>query len=132
MPFHSYKIPVNRFIHIRRKHEFYGKIEMLMDEAILNHYGKSTAALVDKAFLIERDAAVLLPESFTSHRFFLSFPPILGPTSQFSKRFQLRMCDGMLALKQQAAECDHIKRGTLAPRYLSDIAKISKISIDNK
>jgi tryptophan 2,3-dioxygenase len=89
---------------------------MMMDEAYINHYGKSTAARVDKAFLIERDAAVLLPESFTSHRSFSSFPPILGPTSQFSKRFQLRMCECMLALKQQIAQGDHKIRGALASR----------------
>jgi hypothetical protein len=41
---------------------------MKMDEATIKHYGKSTAARVDKAFLIEHDAAVLLPESLTSHR----------------------------------------------------------------
>ena len=91
---------------------------MMMDEAYLNYYGKSTAARVDKELLIERDAAVLLPESFPSHRCFSSFPPIHGPTSQFSKRFQLRMCDCMLALKQQVAQGDHKIRGALAPRYM--------------
>ena len=90
---------------------------MKMDVAFLNHYGKSTAARVDKALLIERDAAVLLPESFTSHRCFSSFPPILGPISQFSKRFQLKMCECMLALKQQAADCDHKIRGAIASHY---------------
>ena len=31
---------------------------MKMDEALLNHYGKSTAARVDKASLIERGCAL--------------------------------------------------------------------------
>tara|TARA_R110000868_G_scaffold252716_1_gene509429 strand:+ start:93 stop:359 length:267 start_codon:yes stop_codon:yes gene_type:complete len=88
---------------------------MKMDEALLNHYGKSTAARVDKASLIERGAAVLLPESFPSHRD-SDFPPILGPIPQFSKRLQLRICESMLALKQQAADSDHKKRVAIAGR----------------
>ena len=88
---------------------------MKIDEASIQHYGKSTAARVDKALLIEYDAAVLLPESPTSHRSIV-FCQFTGLFSQFSKRFQQRMCELMLALKQQAADCDHRIRGAIAGR----------------
>ena len=41
---------------------------MKMDEADFQHYGKSAAARDDIAFLVNHDAAALLPESPTSHR----------------------------------------------------------------
>ena len=89
---------------------------MKMDEATIKHYGKSTAARVDKVFLIEHDAAVLLPESLTSHRVIV-FCQFKGLLSQLSKRLQLKICELMLALKQQAADCDHKIRGAIAGRY---------------
>ena len=101
-----------------------------MDEAAIKHYGKSTAARVDKALLIEHDAAVLLPESLTSHRVIV-FCQFTGLLSQLSKRLQLRICELMLALKQQAADCDHKIRGAIAGRY-SQVMRNMNISNSDK
>ena len=55
--------------------KFIGKIKKKMDEAFINHYGKSAGARVDIALLVEHDAAALLPESSSSHRYnFLANP----------------------------------------------------------
>jgi len=55
------------------------------------------------------------PDARTSHRVIV-FCQFTGLLSQLSKRLQLKICELMLALKQQAADCDHKIRGAIAGR----------------
>jgi len=89
---------------------------MMMDEAFINHYGKSAAARVDNALLVEHDAAALLPESFSSHRVKF-FSQSAGLISQFLNRLRGNVRYDV-ALKQQGADSDHKKRGAIAGRYV--------------
>ena len=87
-----------------------------MDEANFQHYGKSAAARDDIAFLVNHDAAALLPESLTSHReIVFCQSSCLDP--QFENTLARRMCDIIVALKQQDADRDYKIRSPLARRY---------------